>query len=228
MKNYALDKSKKMEFITHYDIDDSSITVHFASGNTWEIANDIEHKNAIIKKMREQVDDAKRKTIKIDKKISFIRNLIGCALITSIVNTIFILLASPISFILEGTLYLSMTSLLASLPFIAHNISEKREIEKMTIFLENEIVIKSFLLGNQRQNIISGISKKAKKAIDSKPQNRTEALTINDLHNNKITLNDLKVIKSNIDTMTKLGFAEEAFQPTLSTEEQGTARTYKK
>ena len=191
MKDYSMDFKESKTFILNYDIEDDKIIIHLASLEEYVIPYTKDNEKKILEKMKHQILDSKA----CEKKQ---KNHLALSICTScaILITLVAIYLSPNFYFIPNNMLL-LLGVITEIPCLAVTFnchSKLKDILKNRTILENLGTLNANIRRNE--NMLLGISDKAKKLVESKPKNEP-VFTPNTADD--ISYNDLETIFDNIN-----------------------------
>lgn len=205
MKYLENEKIKKDRFVKGFTTKGSDLVVRFADGNKLVVPNKEENRAKVLERMNQQADiiakqQSKYKAIDDRFNKTKVATLTGAGLSGALIG-IGVLTNSPVSEISIAAGALVGTGIL--LKFGRHIINNKKlsETTKIKFAVENKDYLNSNV--NFSRNTLLGINNKIKKAVKN-PDVKSEPIDMNLI--NKLSLKDLKDLKTNIEREKEFGF----------------------
>lgn len=219
MKDYTFNNEDKKMFILSYKIKKDNIIIKLASKEKYIIPYSIENEQKILERMKEQITenvDFERKSIKEYIVLVLITIALGLGTMLIAGKLLPGLIANPSIKTLLSNMPTFVVALitLTSLVFTESTKSILKDFRKNKLYLEKEEELNNKVKDNQ--NILSNVSNKTKKMVESTPEDK-EVFDINKI--DKISLKDLKQLLENFKRDDDFGFDYEPKKLTRTRDE---------
>jgi len=197
MKDYSMNSSEARKYILSYEIKKDKLIANLANGEIYSVPYTKENEQRIIEIMENQAKKAKVKPLK--KRDNILLALEALVLPFSIIGYI-----SNSEWYVGIAIGLIGSTALYYTGKIVSNKIKKKDIKKLTYFLENKEELNEEI--KKSENITLGISKKAKNQINIERNKQNKPFNINNI--DSYSLNDLKTIRDNFERTTYFNLEE--------------------
>ena len=216
MKDYSINSNQKEQFILSYEVKNGEIVAKLANRKKYVVPYTEENEKKILKRMEEQVNNARYENTYVKVQEELKTSLIACSGFAVGYACLITLAHIPVHWIYA--FYYAVGMSIVTAKNILKTVSRNKDLEKMEEFLEQKEELNNDIKEkHESKNLTLGLNSKAKKEIAERIEANEEPLNVNNVR--KLKLKELRTLKANIERIKAFGLEEKAEEVIVKTAE---------